>query len=124
MNPPDNLMMASPKSSDTNDGSIAPLSGTSSAARLMTRDDHQASMDLDNKFWLKPLLQHPDGLRFLGPGFGASASSVESSKSFHSAADAAETSRAAERVSRYIDEVLQDAPHRMSQSHLHEQRDD
>ena len=123
MNPPDSIKMASPKNFDTNDGSIAPLSGASSAARLTTRDDHQASMNLDNNFWLRPLLQHPGGLRFLGPSFGASALSVKNSKSFHSAADAAETSRAAERVSRYIDEVLQDAPHGLSQSHLHEQRD-
>ena len=121
---PDNLKMASPKNFDTNDDSIVPLHDTSSVVGTMTSNGRQASIELDGKRWLKHLLQHPGGLRFLGPGIRGSALSVENSKSFHSAADAAETSRAAERISRYIDEILQDATHGLSQSHLHKQRDD
>ena len=126
MTPPENLKMASCKNFDTNAGSMVPLPGTSPAVGVLTKDDHQASIDLDKKLsGLKPLLQQPGGLRkFLGPGFRASAMSVDNSKSFHSAADAAATSRAAERASQYIDEVLQDAPHGLFQSRLHKRRDD
>ncbi len=115
------------KEAEFNPDSLIPPSRISNAISATTKNDSQRVEKLEKGLkFLEPLLHRPHLLKFfLGLSLEASATSIGNSKSIDSADNSAATSRAAVKVSRHLNDILQDAPpHGMSERRTYERRDD